>query len=232
MPKAVKSMMIGAGLALTAAAAYAPSTALAGPITHIACPVAQAERQITTPIPPGWWQTPFVNTLQSTNIQPVGGKPTMICNYGYAGDIMHLVPAGMQCAAVGGGFDCQPIAPPAPPVRSSGTVNIPQTYVLDLDTGGLITSGDVWFEAVTATQFYLTPTNGGRFNVGGFAPRGYAGCSSVPMSTAKVNMAALHPGQYVCARSRTGNVAEIRIDSIWGPPSGTKTLKVTYTTWN
>ncbi len=226
------ALMLTAGLAITGGLSFAASPALAGPIQHIACPVASVTRQITTPLSNGWWQTTDVNNLQSTAIQVIGGKKTLACLYGYAGQIMHLQPAGMDCTPVSGGFDCKAPTPVGPSVHSAGTVNIPQTYIVDLDSGGLIASGpgDIWFEAATATQFYLTPVNGAKMNVGGPVARGYAGCASVGMGGGKVNLAALAPGTHVCVRTNAGHVAEFRFNNIWG--GATKTLNITYTTWN
>ena len=64
----------------------------------------------------------------------------------------------------------------------------------NLDTGALNAGapGDLWFEAATSTQFFLTPRNGAGINVGGFVPRGYAGCSTAGFSSGKVPMAALN----------------------------------------
>jgi hypothetical protein len=87
---------------------------IAGPIiptpsTRIACPLTEVRVEITTPLPSGWWNTPQIRRLQSTRIDPVGGKPTLVCNYGEAAAlVMRLPPPGMVCHSVLDGFICAP----------------------------------------------------------------------------------------------------------------------------
>lgn len=219
--------------ALTAAAvlgggqlfAAAPASAM-----HINCPVPQVRREITTHLPGGWWNTPIVSGLSDTDIQNIGGKPTLVCRYGPAGQIMRVAPIFGTCTAVPGGFECG-TAPPAPhPVHSSGTVNIPQTYIVDLDTGHLNASGpgDLWFEAATATQFYLAPVNGARIHVGGHTAAGWAACSTASYSTGRVPIPAVL-GRYVCVRTNSGRVGEVKVQGMMG--GGIKTLVIDYRTW-
>jgi len=224
------AVLMGAGQVV-----FTPTPALAGPGVHINCPLSQVRKEITTPLPGGWWNTPYVNNLVSTEVTNIGGKPTLMCRYGPAGDIMHLAPTGMLCAAVAGGFNCMsPLPPPPPPIpgiHSSGTVNIPQTYIVDLDTGALNAAGpgDLWFEAQTATQFYLTPRNGAQMSVGGSTPRGYLGCAAASYSSGRVNAFAT-VGRYVCVKTNAGRIAEVRINAIMG--GGIKTMVMGYRTWN
>ncbi len=229
MTHGIKALMATGALATLAALSMAPGAALAGPAVHVACPVSQVTRQITTPLSNGWWQTTDINGLQSTAIQVIGGQKTLVCLYGYAGQIMHLPPAGLECTPVAGGFDC---VSPAPAVASAGTVNIPQTYIVDLDSGALIASGpgDIWFEAATPTLFFLTPVNGAKMNVGGPTARGYAGCAGAAYGGGKVNMASVPPGTHVCVRTNSGHVSEFRVNNVWGAP--TRTLNISYTTWH
>ncbi len=233
MKLSLKTILISTALSCAAVVPFAATSAMAGPMVHIQCPVPQLTRSVTTPLSNGWWQTTDVNGLQNTHISNVGGKPTLICDYGYAGQIMHLPPAFMSCQAVGGGFNCKSLINLNPPVHSSGTINIPQTYIADLDTGGLIASGpgDIWFEAVTATKFFLSPVNGAQMNVGGQQARGYGGCSQVSFGSGKVNLGMVPNGTHVCVRTNSGRIGEFRINKLWGPPAGAKTLNITYTTW-
>ena len=47
--------------------------------TTINCPLSQARVEMTSNLPSGWWNTPYVNKLKGTAISQVGGKNTMIC---------------------------------------------------------------------------------------------------------------------------------------------------------
>ena len=130
------------------------------------------------------------------------------------------------------------VAPPAEPGRQGqsprpvvrGRINIPQTGVVDLDTGGLVATGDIWFEAQTPTLFFLVPVNGAKMSVEGLVAGGYAGCAGANYAVTKVNLATVPPGAFVCVRTKAGRIAQFRVNKVWGAP--TKTLNINYTTWN
>lgn len=73
----------------------------------IQCPLPEAHRTITNPLPQGWWTTPIVNRLSAVRVGKIGGKPTLICEYGASGSIQRRAPTGETCKAVGKGFSCQ-----------------------------------------------------------------------------------------------------------------------------
>lgn len=74
---------------------------------RIDCPLAQIRREVTTPLPEGWWNTPYIGPVQRTYIQNVGGAPTLMCDYGPAGIIMHRAPPNGTCRPAGNGFECR-----------------------------------------------------------------------------------------------------------------------------
>lgn len=48
-------------------------------------------------------------------------------------------------------------------------ISVPQTYTLDVDTGTVAAAGyDLWWEAATATSFFLVPTNGAAISYASF----------------------------------------------------------------
>jgi hypothetical protein len=121
--------------------------------------------------------------------------------------------------------------PPAP-VYSTGLLEIPQTFVFDLDEGEVGGSGgsaDFWFQAATATQLYINPRNGAQIGVGNKTNRGYIGCADEVYSPNRVALNTLAPGNYICAVTSEGRVAQFRINAILGGTS--KTLRIGYTTW-
>jgi len=79
---------------------------------RINCPLTEAKTEVTTPLPPGWWNTPQTGKLIGTHIESIAGKNTLVCAYwaynmpkGVA--IMHLFPEGStNCRPDMKGFTC------------------------------------------------------------------------------------------------------------------------------
>ena len=207
----------------------------------VECPLSQARRTITNDLPSGWWTTPIVNNLTETRVQEIGGEPALMCVYGPSGSVQRNAPANQTCTARTGGFDCTPRirmpipipmptpSPSAPVTFSTGPLSVPQTYVFDLDNGAVGASGDIWFEAVTASQLFLTPRGGAQMAVGDRSNRGRDGCASASYSTTRVALSAVPVGSYVCVRTNEGRISQFRVNAISaGSP---KTLTLGYTTW-
>lgn len=223
----------GAGAALLFVAAPAVASA-----AEINCPATQVRREITTPLPGGWWNTPIVNSLTDTALVNIGGTPALQCRYGPAGNIQRNAPPGLVCSARPGGFSCHPMGPPppppgppTPPTFSTGPVSLQQTYLVNFDNG-VITSGsgaDLWFQAVDPTHMFLTPRNGARIAVGDRSNRGWAGCRVEAFSPAPVPLSAVPVGSYVCMKTNAGRVSQFRVNGI--NPGYPKTLQLGYTTW-
>lgn len=216
--------------ALLAAAAIAAATATATADTTIRCPGDQMRKEIVTPLPGGWWQTPLVNRLSGTRIARIGGDNTLICEYGSVGSVMRRVPARTpDCTAFAGGFRCRAAVPAAPRTYRTGPLDVPQTYVFDLDTGTVGAGGDIWFQAVTATQRYLVPRGGAEMSISGRRNRGLAGCSTARYSAGRISIRDIPVGTYVCVRTNEGRYSEFRVNARVGPSPGT--LRIGYTTW-
>lgn len=228
--------------------------------TRIDCPLKQAKRKIVGDFGKTWWTTPVVDSLSQTKVMNIGGKPALMCIYGNAGSIQRNAPAGASCRAVTGGFVCsggaaspvtqsqqqapsvqvQPQQPQQPQQQqqaaastfSTGKMSVRQTYTFDIDRGvvGQGAAADVWFEAKTAKDLFLTPRNGARMSVSGKRNRGFAGCSKARYSAGNLPLAKLPVGTYICVRTNEGRVGEFRINGITG--GSPKTLTLGYTTWN
>ena len=216
--------------------------------TRVKCPLQKAKRTITDNLPNGWWTTPIVDRLSQTKVMNIAGKPALLCVYGKAGSIQRNAPANQKCRAVTGGFVCsgraaaptvqvqpkvQPTAPlQAKPVTfSTGRLTVPQTYTFDIDRGGVGkgAADDLWFQAKTAKDLFLTPRNGAAMSVSGKRNRGMAGCRTARYTASAMPMAKLPVGTYICVRTNEGRIAEFRINGLSG--SGAKTLSLGYTTW-
>lgn len=222
-----------AGAATALVIAAAPGVASAAEIN---CPASQVRREITTPLPGGWWNTPIVNSLTDTAVVAIGGTPALQCRYGPAGNIQRNAPAGMVCSARPGGFSCHPVGPPppppTPPTFSTGPVSLPQTFLVNFDNGAVGAGGggaDLWFRAVDPVHMFLTPRNGARMAVGDRSNRGYAGCRVAAFSAAPVPLAAVPVGSYVCMKTNAGRISQFRVNGI--TPGYPRTLQLGYTTW-
>jgi hypothetical protein len=121
-----------------------------------------------------------------------------------------------------------------PVIYSSGTLDIPQTYIVDLDQGVVVDNshqdqGDFWFEAATFTERYMTPWNGTQIALLGTHEPGLSGCQAANYSSNKIAIADLPAGTYVCVQTNEGRYSQVRIDAPVGPSPGT--LSISYTTW-
>ncbi len=123
------------------------------------------------------------------------------------------------------------VLPPAPPLVpvtfSTGPINLQQTWSADLDTGNVGGAGaDIWYQAVTAVNKFITPQNGAKLSVSGPTNRGYAGCSTATYSGNKLSIWTIPVGTYVCVKTNEGRISEFRLNGYTGT-----TMKLGYTTW-
>ncbi len=220
----LKSLALPA-LACAAAFSAIPIQALAA---RIDCPLPQIRREVVTPLPSGWWQTPIVNSLTEARVISLGGRTALQCVYGPAGSIQRYAPDGETCTAAGAGFNC---AGAGPSTFSTKALDIPQTYTADLDRGsvGSGADSDIWFQAETADLLYITPRNGAMLGVGDRSNRNYAGCAAARFTRDRVSLRDIPVGSYVCVRTNEGRVSQFRVNALSG--GSPKTLSIGYTTW-
>jgi hypothetical protein len=108
---------------------------------------------------------------------------------------------------------------------------IPQTFTYDLDTG-LLTSGqgvDLWFQAETATERFLTPQNTAVIARYGTSAPGKGGCLETTLSTARVNVLQLTVGTFVCVRTTENRISAVEITQ--ASLSQNQQLMIRFTTW-
>ena len=115
---------------------------------------------------------------------------------------------------------------------STAIVTLPGTSCVDLDTGNIGCDGnaDIWWEQVTAVERYLTPQNGAKAGVAGTTSVGYLGCSTLALSTARINGSddasnKIPVGTYVCVLTDAGRYSQFRVNT-YGYD-----LEIGYTTW-
>lgn len=121
--------------------------------------------------------------------------------------------------------------PQSPSTHKTGPLEIPQTWTFDLDNGivGRSSSTDLWFEAVTATERYLTPQGGTRLAVVGRRSVNLRGCQQASLSSTKIPISQLTQGTYVCVLTSEGRYSQFRVNEAVSSSPGT--LKIGYTTW-
>lgn len=123
--------------------------------------------------------------------------------------------------------------PPVTPSRkvlAKGNLDVRQTFLFDLDTGKIKQGGDedIWFEAVTATERYLTPRNGAAIGIVRGAGN-FENCSRARMSERRIPVDKLPESVAVCVRTNRGNLAAFRLREPVGPSPGV--LKISYIVW-
>jgi hypothetical protein len=127
---------------------------------------------------------------------------------------------------------------PAPVKISSGTIDIPQTYMADLDAGVVPQSSkspaladvDLWFEAVTSTERYLEPYNGATMFVAGPSPVGYNECRNMQASVTRADINKLPSGTYICVITNINNVSVVRVNTINYSSPGR--IRLDFITWH
>lgn len=199
------------------------------------CPLEWANRTITDRLPSDWWTTPIGERLSGTRVGRIGGQNALICEYGAAGTIQRYEPERDRCTANGRGFVCQGrvVVQATPAVHSSGGVEVPGTYVIDLDSGRLDTArGDIWLQAVTASERYVTPRNGAQIATARERDRsrGRDGCARAEYTSDRLSMDRLRVGSWLCVRTSEGRISEFRVNEIRG--GSPYSLVLGYTTWN
>ena len=86
----------------------------------------------------------------------------------------------------------------------------------DFDEGIMIigSASDLWFEAVTSTQKYLSPQNGARFVVWGSSAPGMYDCLNASLSTARIPISSAPVGTYVCYLTNQGRPGTFRVNGL------------------
>jgi hypothetical protein len=200
------------------------------------CPLTTAQRDVTTPVPSGWYTTPVRSRLTETRVFNMGSQPTMLCQYGEAASVMREVPAGQTCVARSGGFECAAAGGPAPaPVsetHAAGTFTVRGTYNIDFDAGAEApaAAADFWYEVIRDNETYFTPRNGARIAVLRTTEPGYSGCTAATYTTARTRIESTTGGHWFCVRTSEGRIAQFRIDGV-DRFSRPRTMTITFATW-
>lgn len=201
---------------------------------RIDCPADRIESRVVTPLPPNWFSIPQNERLRDTRIERDGNRRVLVCAYGPAGSVRMPQPDNTECRTTRSGFMCRPDRHSnnwGPETYRTGTLDVPQTYLFDLDQGRVTDAGaDLWFQAETRIRKFLTPRNGAQASISGPRNRGYRDCSRADFSSRSISLGELPVGTYVCVRTNEGRISEFRLNAL--VPSGElTTLRIGFTTW-
>jgi hypothetical protein len=136
----------------------------------------------------------------------------------------------------GGPFYVQIIVGPTPTAGPTtykvGKFYVRQTFRADLDSGTETSTGaDFWFEAVSADERYITPTNGALFVKTSSGPDDYNVCKGAALSSSKINLNTFPVGSFMCYKTNDGRYGRFEFESM-GDVGGFPTLNLDMRTWN
>jgi hypothetical protein len=131
-----------------------------------------------------------------------------------------------------------PTLTPMPVLIASGTIDIPQTYLADLDTGIVprdpknpaYADVDLWFDAVSSKERYMEPYNGASMFVMGLAAVGINECKNTQASVARVDINNLASGTYICVFTNIKNISVVRVNAINYSSPGM--IRLDFMTWH
>ena len=124
-----------------------------------------------------------------------------------------------------------------PKILSKGSLEIPLTWIADLDKGVLLNSdqlaaGDIWFESTKSSEIYLSSFNNmSELALIGTDPPGFSGCRSANYSLYAngIPIKDMTEGTYICVHTNDLHYSQVRIEALDGTSPGT--LSISFTTW-
>lgn len=159
-------------------------------------------------------------TVDTAPLQPsINNKTSSFSIYVGAPPVIELPPVII---------DLPPVILPEPPVTfSTGPIDLPQTFTANLDNGTVGGGGtDIWYQAVSNVEKYITPQGSASIALGDGSNRGYDGCAAESFSGDSVPLADMPVGTYVCVKTNQGRISQFRVNGFTGT-----TMKLGYTTW-
>lgn len=117
-----------------------------------------------------------------------------------------------------------------PALYMSGQLTVQQTFLADLDEGLQTQDGaDIWFEADTDTDRFVTPVNTTWLADIGPTEATYETCAMATYTNQRIPVQELPPGETFCVRTDEGRLAAAKVEAGPGPSPGQ--LQLTFTTW-
>ena len=214
----------------------------------IDCPLSQVRREITTPLPEGWWNTPIVDNLSGAEVQVIGGRRTLVCKYGPAGQIMRLEPRRRDCVANRRGFDCRRARPgadravPVAPGWSGRPRRPPAACSAKARSNCARPSRSTSTRAASAAAARTcgsTRSRRWRCTLSRSAARGWPGrrrgrrrdCAARTCATSASRLAGVNVGTTLCYRTGDGRSGELTRHRLL-EPGPSRVIAVRLPTWN
>ncbi len=123
-----------------------------------------------------------------------------------------------------------PPPPPPPPVHAEGDLDIRQTFLVDLDEGLETKQGaDIWFQAETATDRFITPRTDAVLASIGVVEPSHAKCTEAELTAERIPLQDLPAGTVVCVLTDEQRLSVVVVEEPPGPSPGI--LGISYTTF-
>ncbi len=108
-----------------------------------------------------------------------------------------------------------PTPEPTTGVYKTGQVTVNSSFTVDLDqiTSPGTPNEDLWYEAVSASERYLTPKNGATFKEMSDTPS-QGNCEDASLSSSKINFTDISVGDWFCFKTNAGRYGRFQVDSI------------------
>jgi hypothetical protein len=114
---------------------------------------------------------------------------------------------------------------------AQGNVEIPQTYSFDLDQGIFDTDSgdDIWFQAVTQEERYLTPISGVKLSEPQNEKPTKSDCKNLTLTGERKNVNNLDPNDWICVYTSEGRYSRLQILEVEPDPGS---IELSYATWD
>jgi len=108
-----------------------------------------------------------------------------------------------------------PTPTPTAGVYKTGKVTVNSSFTVDLDqiTSPGTPNEDLWYEAVTAVERYLTPKNGATFKKMSSTPS-QSDCSGASLSSAKINFTDVAVGNWFCYKTNASRYGRFQVENL------------------
>ncbi|GAB5494136.1 MAG: hypothetical protein Phog2KO_43510 [Phototrophicaceae bacterium] len=118
-------------------------------------------------------------------------------------------------------------------IKYSGTVDVQQTFSLNLDNGTSSGGVDLFYQAENSTSKFLAPRNGAVFSMQGFAQPGIATCQSASYTNGqRFSFNDITAGRYFCYRTSEGDHGYFRVNDDLSDPESVNSVSLTVNTWD
>ncbi len=118
-------------------------------------------------------------------------------------------------------------SPPPEPALLAGQLEVPRSFLVDLDNGTVGGEGaDPFFEAVSSAERYLSPWGESALAPAGTREMGLSGWKAARLAGERVPASRLQAGHYLCVLTNDGRYAQLRVIGL-----ADERLTIEYETW-